>query len=138
MLRLATAGHDAFRISESEGRRGGTSYTIDTLREFAAEYEGASFLLIIGADALREFHLWRESAEIRELARLAYIERPGFPIETGEFDAVKIDMTPTDVSSTAIRDRVQRGLPIDTLVPTEVAGFIAERHLYEPKTRSQS
>lgn len=138
MLRLATGGCGAFEVSEIEGRRGGTSYTIDTLREFNDLYTGASFILIVGSDALREFHLWRESGEIRKLARLAYIERPGSPIESGEFDAVRIDMTPTDVSSTVVRDRVQRGMPIDTLVPAEVASFISAHHHYEPRPRPQS
>ncbi len=133
MLRLAIDGNDDYEVSEIEGQRGGTSYTIDTLRQLKPLYPNAMFYLIVGGDALRDFHLWREYVEIRRIARLAYVERRGTPAATSDSDAVRIDMPPVDVSSTMIRDLVSQGMPIDTLVPHVVAEYIATRHLYAPR-----
>lgn len=130
MLRLATHGMTNIDVSEVEGRRGGTSYTIDTLRELVGQYQGAQFYLIVGGDALRDFHLWREFEEIRRLARLAYVTRPGTEIEAGDSGTTRVVMPPLDVSSTAIRDRVRRRETIDEMVPKAVAEYIASHQLY--------
>jgi len=137
MLRLAISAYDRFRVSEVEGRRGGTSYTIDTLRDFSSEYQGAQFYLIVGSDALQEFHLWREHEEIRTQARLAFVVRPGFELATHDPSDTQITLDPTDVSSTAIRTRVRNGLPIDGLVSAAVAEYIAARRLYSAPVEYQ-
>lgn len=130
MLRLAVAGQNAFEISEIEGRRGGVSYTIDTVRELSALYPDSVLHLVIGADALGEFPMWREHQQIRQLAQLAYVERPGSPAADHSIPAQRLAMTPCDVSSTDIRARVRRGLSIDALVPAAVAAYIEAHRLY--------
>lgn len=130
MLRLALADHERLQISEVEGVRGETSYTIDTLKQLSALYRGAQFVLIVGADALAEFHLWKQHEEICRLARIAYVSRSGSDASANSVDATRIDMPPVDISSTVIRGRVRRGLPIDEFVPPAVAAYIAKHHLY--------
>lgn len=130
MLQLAVADYEGLQISEVEGARGETSYTIDTLKQLSALYTDAQFVLIVGADALAEFHLWKQHAEIRKLARIAYIDRAGSDASANSVDATRIDMPPVDISSTVIRDRVRRRLPIDEFVPPAVAAYIDKHHLY--------
>ena len=130
MLRLAVADQERLQISQVEGVRGETSYTIDTLKQLFADYTGARFVLIVGADALAEFHLWKQHEDIRRLAQIAYVGRPGSTGSGNSAGATRIDMPPIDISSTLIRDRVHRGLPIDEFVPPAVAEYIAAHHLY--------
>lgn len=130
MLQLAVADQEKLQISEVEGVRGETSYTIDTLKQLSALYTGARFVLIVGADALAEFHLWKQHEEIRRLAQIAYVGRPGKTASGNCIGATRIDMHPIDISSTLIRDRVHRDLPIGEFVPPAVAEYIAAHHLY--------
>lgn len=132
MLRLAIDGHNGFDVSEIEGERGGTSYTIDTVLELADSHEGAKFYLIVGADALRDFHLWRNHEEILKRARLAYVDRSASEGGSGGVEAVRIDMPLLDVSSTLIRERIHQRLPVESLVPQAVATYIHEHGLYNP------
>lgn len=130
MLQLAITAHPEYVVSQIEGERGDISYTIDTLRELAALYPKAEFHLIVGADALADFQHWREHEEIRRLARIAYVSRPGSRIVPEGITATRLEMPPMDVSSTEIRDRVRDGHSIDELVPPVVADYIAAHQLY--------
>ncbi len=60
MLQLAIGGHPSFVLDERELRRGGVSYTVDTLRELQSETPDAELYLIMGADSLNDFERWRE------------------------------------------------------------------------------
>ena len=130
MLQLAVTAHPEYVVSQIEGARGNTSYTIDTLRQLAALFPNAEFHLIVGADALADFHLWRDHGEIRRLARIAYVRRPGSKIVPGGITATELEMPPMDISSTAVRERVRDGQSIDELVPLAVAEYIAAHRLY--------
>ena len=77
MLRLALAGNPAFEATALELERGGTSYTVDTLRDLRAREPDAELFLLLGSDAFRLIDRWRESAEIRRLARIVVVPRPG-------------------------------------------------------------
>jgi len=77
MTRLAVRGNPAFRLSTIEVRRGGPSFTVDTLRALRARHAGARLFLIMGEDSLDDFATWREPAAIARLATLAVARRPG-------------------------------------------------------------
>ena len=70
-----------FRIEPCELRRGGTSYTVDTLEALAAREPGSAWVLVLGGDQMAAFPTWRRAARILELASLAVAPRPGFPEE---------------------------------------------------------
>src|ERR1051326_3301225 len=71
LLRLALAGKTWCEVDEQEIKRGGISYTIDTVRDYARHSQGAAIFYLIGADNVAQLPKWREAAD---LARL--IERP--------------------------------------------------------------
>ncbi len=139
MCRLAVDADRRLAVSELELRRAGPSYTVDTLRALHAEDPGRELTFILGADMARTLGGWREPREILSLARLAVAERDGSArreiSETlaalGAGPRVEfLDMAPIDVSSSAVRERVAAGEPIDALVPEAVAAYIADHGLY--------
>ena len=61
MTVIATASNPRFTVSRVDIDRGGTTYTIDTLHDIAAEYPGAELYFITGADALAQILTWKDS-----------------------------------------------------------------------------
>ena len=133
MITLAISGIDGLAVSEIEGRRGETSYTVDTLRQFVALHPADEYYLILGSDALMDFPSWKEHADILRLAKLAVVERGTAPTPTTLPVAARIQMPAINVSSTIIRDRLARGLSIDFLTPPAVAACIRSQRLYMPQ-----
>ncbi|HEX7091769.1 MAG TPA: nicotinate-nucleotide adenylyltransferase [Longimicrobiales bacterium] len=132
MVEAACAGDARFEASDLEIRRGGTSYTVDTLRALKErDPEGALFFLL-GADQFRDIHTWRSPLELARLAELVVLSRPGWPdVEPGiELPYRRLDVTCVDVSATEIRRRVAAGEPIRYLVPAGVEAIIRAHGLY--------
>ncbi len=77
MLQLLLAGEPRFVIDERELDRAGPTYTIDTVREYAAEHPGTELLLVIGQDQYGRFDTWREWRELLERVTLAVAGRDG-------------------------------------------------------------
>src|SRR5579862_307336 len=67
LLRLALAGQCKYEIDEQEIKRGGVSYTIDTVRDYARRFPGAELFYLIGADHVPALAKWREAAELARL-----------------------------------------------------------------------
>ena len=131
MTRLATQDDERFTVSRSEVDRPGPTYTLDTLRELAAD--GTELFFLTGADALAQVLTWREPEALFGLATFVGASRPGYTVDTTDFPdgAVTLVDTPAlDISATDCRSRVARGAPIRYLVPDAVADYIAARGLY--------
>jgi len=132
LLRLALAGRPDCEIDEQEIRRGGVSYTIDTLRDYSKRFPHAKLFYLIGADNVPKLNEWREAAGLAKLAEFVVIPRPGqdavsFP---QPFHGRILRGFPFGVSSSEIRARVKAGLPIEHLVPGAVAEAIRGAGLY--------
>lgn len=137
MARLAAG--DEFEVSDVEIRRGGPSYTVDTLRELAAAHPDAGLFLVLGWDAARELRSWREPEAVLALARLVIVDRPGLAPPSAEdlrragLNPARVELCdePTpEVSASELRDGLAHGAPVDHLMPAAVAEFIAQRGLY--------
>jgi len=131
-LRLALAGKTDCEVDEQEIRRGGVSYTIETLRGYAKQFPQAQFFYLIGADNAAKLNEWREAGELARLAEFVAIPRPGGTAATfpPPFHGRMLRGFPLGVSSSEIRARVKAALPIDHLVPPPVAGAIRDAGLY--------
>src|SRR4051812_31287373 len=79
MLRLALAGKANYEIDTQEIQRGGVSFTIDTVREYARRFAGAELFYLIGADHVPALPKWRESGQLARLIEFIVIPRPGDP-----------------------------------------------------------
>lgn len=148
MCRLAVGDDARFAVSTIEVDRGGSSYTVDTLRGIHATAPGDDLTFIVGGDMAQSLPTWREPAEVLRLARLAIAEREGARrvdilerLESipGALERVAFfDLPRVDVSSSLIRRRVAAGRPIRYLVPDAVAQYIGERGLYRAPAGSPS
>ncbi|HEY5913592.1 MAG TPA: nicotinate (nicotinamide) nucleotide adenylyltransferase [Verrucomicrobiae bacterium] len=132
MLRLALADRPWCSLDDQEVRRGGISYTIDTVLDYAQRFPGTGLFCLIGADHLEQLPKWRDAGELARLAQFAVIPRPGR--EGGPLPAPFRGRTlagfPLALSSSQVRERVRQGLPIGELVPTAVAEVIRNNGLY--------
>lgn len=139
MCRLAIAGESRFEVTDLELTRTGPSYTVDTLSELHRMYPGDELFLILGWDAARLFPTWRRPDEVRSLASIVVVGRPGSdapgqadlePVGLGG-DGVSICLEPTpDVSASEIRSAVGAGESITGKVPPSVEQYIAAHGLY--------
>jgi nicotinate-nucleotide adenylyltransferase len=77
LLRLALAGQTKYEVDEQEIKRGGTSYTIDTLRDYARRFPQVGLFYLIGADNVASLPGWREAEELARLTEFVAIPRPG-------------------------------------------------------------
>ena len=132
-LRLALAGRTDCEVDDQEIRRGGISYTVETLRGYAEKFSGAKLYCLIGADHAAKLNTWREPAALAGLAEFVVVPRPGgttavFP---PPFRGRILKGFPFGVSSSEIRARVKAGLPVDQLVPAAVASAIREAGAYQ-------
>ena len=136
MARLATASHPRFQAWDTELRRPGPSYTVDTVDALVAERSRDSFVLLVGADTWPEMTQWREPERLFALVEVAVAARPGSAAATlvppfASSRPVHRVVGPTlPISATAIRERVHSGHSVRYLVPDAVAAYISERRLY--------
>jgi len=132
MVKRAIAHKKFMKCSDIELRRGGISYTVDTLTVFKKRYPHAQLTLILGSDNYEQFYSWKKPETILQLASLAVYKRHGsvwslnnlsipFEIIQGIF---------LRVSSSDIRNRILRGLPVQSLVPLPVGNYINHHSLY--------
>ena len=138
MVELAVAGQRGLIASRLEIERGGTSYTIDTLRELGQRFPGQRFALLIGADAAQHIQGWHQARTLLAEACFVIFNRPGTAIEPDAlamlgFDPARtrvVQLETPDVAAHEVRARLWAGLPIDGLVPAAVADYIRGRQLY--------
>jgi nicotinate-nucleotide adenylyltransferase len=130
MLTLAVAGRPGFSVERSELERPGPSYTVDTLRHLGDREPKAKFVLLLGADAAADLPAWRESAQVRDLARIVVFARPGTPVAESPWISAVIEVPSIDISATDVRRRARQGLSIRYWVPDPVAEYITTHRLY--------
>lgn len=140
-------------IDEQEIRRGGATYTIDTLRALRQELgPDVSLAFLMGADQLQKLQTWKEWQRLFEYAHLCAASRPGYGVEDMAPEVAReftrraatpeqIRSTPKglayiatnlaiDVSATQIRDALEQGGDVASLIPAGVLDYIQQHHLY--------
>ena len=143
MLRLATAGNEAFRVVSLEIQRGGVSYSVDTLREIHQAEPEAQLFLLLGADSLADLPRWREPARICELAIPVAVRRPDHPepdlsvldnlvseTRMAEIRQCRVDMPLIDLSATDLRRRAAHGESLRYRTPRAVQRYIQTHGVY--------
>ncbi len=141
MCRLAFVDIDEVEVSDFEIKRGGKSYTIDTLNFLKSEYPGAELYLIVGGDAFSTLDKWHKAQEIFDLAHILTIVRDSHDLfrlvlkksEYKKFGA-KVDLVDSSVggiSSTKARELlIADDDDITRLLPHCVIDYIKENNLY--------
>ena len=142
MCELAFAGIDGVVVSDMEIRRGGKSYTYDTLSELSGEDK--KLFLLCGTDMVLTFDTWYRFEDILKMCYPAYVRRESDRIiddrivkkitEYYEKYGVmfrRILTDPIELSSTEVRRAVAEGRSISNMVPPLVEEYIKENRLYE-------
>ncbi len=139
LCRLAVGGDERFAVSDLEVRRGGPSYTVDTLEELHAIVQDSELYLILGGDIATGLSQWRKPERVLSLSTLAVVDREGTPraaIEAaldhlpGGERAHFFAMPQIAISSTLVRRRLQARQSVRYLVPDAVIDYIERHELY--------
>jgi nicotinate-nucleotide adenylyltransferase len=131
MVQAAVADVEGLVAGDQEIRRGGPSYTADTLRQLAAEDPEGQLFTIVGDDAAAGLTTWERYEEVVARSRMVVVDRPGAPVALPPgIDWLHVEVPRLEVSSTDLRARVGDGRPLDYLVTEPVLAIIAERRLY--------
>ena len=140
MCQAAVGADERLGVSLVEVERGGSSYTVDTLRALREQAPHDELTWIMGGDMAHALPAWREPEAVLSLARLGVAEReavrrgdilerldglPGVPERIAFFDMPRIDL-----SSSLLRRRVAAGGPVRYLVPDAVRAHIEQERLY--------
>ena len=120
-------------ISDVEIRRKGISYTIDTIKELKAQTK-AQLYWIVGSDIVYEFERWERKDELIKEAHFLVFPRDPYHLPKKlpkGFECIQDKyLITTNISSTAIRQRIKMGKSIEGLVPREVEKYIIKNKLY--------
>ena len=140
MCRLVFSG-EQYEVSDAEVRRGGTSYTIDTLTELKKQHPEDKMFYIVGSDQLMSFDRWMRWQDILSIVTLVAVARDG-EVTTADLNdfADKVlrpageilvtEYEPFVISSTQIRGKAAAGEDITPFVGEKVAEYISARGLY--------
>ena len=131
MIRLATKDEPKFEVSDCELKRKGISYTVETLRAFRAQYPKPHELFFItGGDWGKSLNQWKDIDTIFSLAHFVVAKRPGFDTKNLPSKVELLDFIPLDISSTEVRNRLKKGMPVGLLIPTSLGDYIQKQNLY--------
>ena len=155
MVRLATATNPFFSTTDIELLRPERSYSIDTLRYFNEKHQEALFF-ILGRDAFMEIETWKEFQNLFSLCNFIVMTRPGSPkalssspfpealapllrydreakgwMHTSGHIVYFKEITVLDISSTKIRELIEKGESVRYLIPSEVEAYIQKKGLYK-------
>jgi nicotinate-nucleotide adenylyltransferase len=142
MLKLAFADNLNILIDDFEIKKGGISFTIDTIKYLSASFNTKEIFLLIGSDQALEFERWKDWQEILNIVNVCIAIRPG---SFQDFDKRKInhilsknnrqpvflDSTESDLSSNLIRHKVSIGESIAGMTSESVEKYIKENNLYK-------
>jgi nicotinate-nucleotide adenylyltransferase len=159
MVRLSIADNPLFELSDIEIKRGGRSYTIDTIETLRRTRHESELYFITGIDSFLEIQTWGRWEKLMTLCRFVVLSRPGYRFdELSRIDFMKfaeeklaeldqgscshavvqsgpvvifLELIPLyDISSTDIRRRVKEGRSIKYLLPDPVEKYIINNNLY--------
>jgi nicotinate-nucleotide adenylyltransferase len=157
MTRLATGSNSYFSTSDIELTRPGKSYSIDTIRYFREKHRNPLFF-ILGRDAFVEIETWREFQNLFSLCHFIVMARPGsqannlfsqlpgalipaFQYQPEEKAWIHLsgnrlylkEISFLDISSTKVRELIERGESARYLIPSEVEAYIRKHGLYQKR-----
>jgi nicotinate-nucleotide adenylyltransferase len=139
LLVAATAGEPGVVVLDDAIRRGGMSYTADTMEALRAEHPDIDLAVLLGADAARTIGAWHRAADLLRAERFVLVNRTGpAPLTTAELDDLgfppdrtrMVSVDSPDISASEVRRRAAAGEQLDGLVPAAVAALIGAGGMY--------
>lgn len=134
LVEAAVGDVTGVEASRLEIDRGGESYTADTLAELQKSGPDDDLFLIVGWDVAPELATWERSGEVKQLATLVIVNRPGAGRPRGldeeGWRVAEVAVPNLEISSTDLRARAAEGRPLDYLVPEAAVRCIRSRGMY--------
>jgi nicotinate-nucleotide adenylyltransferase len=138
MSKLAADGDPHLEVSDVEVKRGGTSYTVDTLEELHRSFPDHDLFLILGWDAARLFRTWHEPDRVGALASIVIVDRGKLQPPPSELQATGLaperltlcHVRTPEISGSELRRAIAAGESVAGKVPPAVERYIAAHHLY--------
>jgi nicotinate-nucleotide adenylyltransferase len=134
MLRAAVGDDARFEVSDFEVKKGGVSYTIETVRAMRVRFPDDELAWVIGADQVERLHQWQEIGELVKLVEFVALARPGWAKgERMDIPGLRLrwcEGHDIEISSTEVRERVRAGLPVDWMIPHKTVEYVRENGLY--------
>ncbi len=147
MVEHACEGLPHIYASDLELRRAGKSYTIDTFDMLRELYEDAEVHFIIGTDMLEDLPNWKNSAVLMKYAHFICVPRIDAQSDEKAIAAsfakkysaqvTVLDTRVDCISSTQVRDRIKRALPVTALMPPSAENYTYEKGLYFSKKHAE-
>lgn len=135
MLEIAFKSIDDIVVSDIEQHIDPPQYTFKTVRYLTNQYPDVTFYICLGEDGYLSFDTWYSYDKILSHCDLLVARRPGFKTEQQEHTMIRrkshfIDHRPIKISSTQIREKLQKGDDLSGLVPQKVENYIRKKELY--------
>ena len=128
MCELAIEGNPDFKVLDIEINKKEPSYTYNTIKALKSEYPKIDFFLILGDDAASSFSSWYEADKMLEEIPVIVGARVGGNLKN--FQGSLINMPIMLVSSTEIRDLIQKNKDFERFLPEKVTSYIKKHKLY--------
>jgi nicotinate-nucleotide adenylyltransferase len=154
MLALALEGQPRFSMNKTEINKSKVSYTIETLKELKSNHLDWNMSLILGADAFQAIDTWKQCSQLLGFCNILVGTRPGAELQVS--DSIKDKLTlsasatdekvfknlekgtgvtffqisPLDISSKNIRQRIHRKEEVKNLLPPSIDHYIMKHRLY--------
>ena len=125
---LSEAASEKTFVLDIEVLKSGPTYTFDTLQSLRAFFPRDSFTLIMGTDAAFSFDKWKRPEDIKKMAQILVVKRPG--AKTSEFK--EMEVAALDISSTQIREELAT-TGNSNKISKSVAAYIKKNGLYGSK-----
>ena len=149
MMALAIADNENFQLSDYELKKPEPSYTLETVRQFQADYgSGTLIYWLVGADSIDELPLWYGIIELIDECNLSTMYRAGCePPDFAKFKAVwgpgrveklqrnVIQTSLIDISSTEIRNRLAAGCDVANMLHPPIVDYIRKHGLYQSRVK---
>jgi nicotinate-nucleotide adenylyltransferase len=131
MLRRAVQGCPEFLVVESEIKRGGPSYSIDTVEELVDKLDlrGKPGFLI-GDDLVEGFPAWKDAGRLSRMVDLFVARRTVVGPLSLEYPHHMVSNAVLPISSSEIRRRLSEGRTVRFLLPDGVLDYIKANKLY--------
>ncbi|MBH5317021.1 nicotinate-nucleotide adenylyltransferase [Paenibacillus sp. GSMTC-2017] len=136
MVVEAISSNNKFRALDIELKRGGISYSYDTVTELQAIFPDCSFSYIIGSDRINDLPKWNRIEKLAEVVNFIGLERPSEAICMESLPAYLkdrlhlVEMPPIGISSTALRRKLSLGQSVRYSLPDSVLAYIRRHGLY--------
>ena len=136
MVKLAIQNNPKFEISDIEYKNEGKSYSYLTALELYKQYDiDGKINFIIGTDAFEKIETWYETDKFKKLVDFIVFIRENEPVNFDDlrkkgynFEFAKMNFV--DISSTELRERIQKDETVENLIPKEVEEYIKNNGLY--------